>query len=1006
MNFLKFCNNKKSAVSIVGFTLAWIFSLLSVALNCNMPSKIARIAICATDSNNGDIVVTGITADKGTDSEDRRSFGEMQLSGSWKIDKDNNKLICSQYESDAKALIEMRDASTVDIDFESSENSGEAEIYINDKLVDSVDLIENSGETIIDKQYNLSYPKVEILTYILYAFRAIALIGLFIMLLFGYMSFKEFIRNKTKINLFRLKSGLITGFFVAISFVLLCTVFQNYIYQNVYKDSVNLTITATGQKSEKALANHIRIRNILVNGAEYDFTKIQLQGGWECNTVDHLIYVYDPTQPVSFTTNIDNIRTIEIVYVEEVGSGIFNVAIDGKTVAVVDSYKNCKWDNDSKVYKVSQLINPYSSYKVLAIIFVLFTAVGYLLNKNNKYYKLFNYLKYLDLSIILAFVTYFFIAFMQSENIGDVFEWMCNYQSSFANGFCIIALLNIAITAIFNKNYRGFLVLSIISMILLTVNYFKIQFRDVPLLPWDFMLISVAGSVVSRFKFTPSIGFILALVIFIVIVVLIKFATKKVNVDKIKLPVRLVTFIVSSAFLVIYAFTFLFNTSINLFEAQKFYSENGFVLAFAESMQYINPVDEPSNYNEATMNEIANKIKNSVQETNGVKPNVIVLMSESFWDITRVKELGFKEELFPTYRNLQKTSLTGELLTNVYNGGTVNSEFEAITGFSVAYLPSEYMPYQRCMRPDFYSINSFLKSNGYDSLAIHPFEKTNYNRSTAYEYLGFEKTLWEDDFDENADRMRGYISDHALTEKIIEEYKNHKKESNSPWFNLSVSMQNHGGYWESTLDSNKKVNVDDSAFTETSRGSIEDLATGLHYADLALGELIDYFKTVDEPTVIVMFGDHMSNAGQIGDTLLDQSSLIAESDYDLSGFGKDTNDTNAHNIYEQRRVPFMAWSNYKNVNKNCGTLSVTQLLPTVLSEYNSIMPSYFYYLKNAQSILPACASGIFVNKDGTCDFVSNMNEEQKKKYEEYWLIEYDYIFGKNYLKNIFDYNIE
>ena len=192
--------------------------------------------------------------------------------------------------------------------------------------------------------------------------------------------------------------------------------------------------------------------------------------------------------------------------------------------------------------------------------------------------------------------------------------------------------------------------------------------------------------------------------------------------------------------------------------------------------------------------------------------------------------------------------------------------------------------------------------------------------------------------------MRGYISDHALTEKIIEEYKKHKAESNSPWFNLSVSMQNHGGYWESTLDKNKKVDVDDSAFTETSRGSIEDLATGLHYADLALGELIDYFKTVDEPTVIVMFGDHMSNAGQIGDTLLDQSSLIAKSDYDLSGVGKTTNDTNASNIYEQRRVPFMAWSNYENVNKNCGTLSVTQLLPTVLSEYNSIMPSYFYYL--------------------------------------------------------------
>lgn len=65
--------------------------------------------------------------------------------------------------------------------------------------------------------------------------------------------------------------------------------------------------------------------------------------------------------------------------------------------------------------------------------------------------------------------------------------------------------------------------------------------------------------------------------------------------------------------------------------------------------------------------------------------------------------------MFPTYRNLQKTSLTGELLTNVYNGGTVNSEFEAMTGFSVSYLPSEYMPYQRCLRPNFIQLTAFGK---------------------------------------------------------------------------------------------------------------------------------------------------------------------------------------------------------------------------------------------------------------------------------------------------------
>ena len=93
-----------------------------------------------------------------------------------------------------------------------------------------------------------------------------------------------------------------------------------------------------------------------------------------------------------------------------------------------------------------------------------------------------------------------------------------------------------------------------------------------------------------------------------------------------------------------YAFSFLFTREIDLFEAKNFYSNNGFVLAFTESMQYINPVDEPAEYNEATMNEIAKKIESSVKEENGVKPNIIVLMSESFWDITRVKELGLRKK--------------------------------------------------------------------------------------------------------------------------------------------------------------------------------------------------------------------------------------------------------------------------------------------------------------------------------------------------------------------------
>ena len=98
---------------------------------------------------------------------------------------------------------------------------------------------------------------------------------------------------------------------------MLTTIFQNFIYENVYKNNVSLTITATGQKNEKALASNVRIRDIFVNGSEYDFTKIQLSDGWEYSTVDHLISAYEPTKPVSFNVNFDeDVRMLEIVYVQ------------------------------------------------------------------------------------------------------------------------------------------------------------------------------------------------------------------------------------------------------------------------------------------------------------------------------------------------------------------------------------------------------------------------------------------------------------------------------------------------------------------------------------------------------------------------------------------------------------------------------------------------------------------------------------------------------------------
>ncbi len=996
--------------SVIWLLMSILCIVISLGINYYTSGRAVTIKFVTTGEKNevslgNNIRISKIVSDKDSEFEDVYGFEELQISGNWEIDGKNNLLTCYNVSQNSEAVIQVRDAKNINIDFVSEIGSGIVEVYIDDNLAERIDLYSDSKWSSLERNYELKYPKTFAFAV---AWIVLFILGLICLLIFmknnyGYVKIKIQNLSIIKLNMVCIKRAVYTGIFAVVVYIVIFTVFQNLVYKNIYDEKAVLTITATGEKGSRALANNVRITGITINGDGYDFSDIELKDGWEYSSVDHMLYVYNIKEPASFDIELNDVRTIDISYVEEVGSGIFEISIDNKVVNNVNAYKNCKWDDNTVTYKISPLMHPYSSYITLTILFIFFFVLSCIFSyKGEKLDNVFNYIRFIVINIIFSIILYLFISFIQRESIIDTITWAINCEQNFIEGLCIVILLNILLAMILKKNYRSFIVLSVLFMILLTVNYFKLQFRDNPLFPWDFLLMSVAASVVNRFKLIPSIPFSIAVIVFISVIIILHFVTKKRVVYKMNVITRSVTAVITCVLLVTYFSTYLFTTGVNLFTAKEYYIEKGFVAAFAESAKYLKPIDRPENYSEENMQAIYNKINDLPEQSYSNRANIIVLMSESFWDITRVKELGFSKEIFPTYRELQKTSITGELLTNVYNGGTVNSEFEALTGFSVAYLPNEYMPYQRCMRPDFFSINSYLKSEGYESLAIHPFEKTNYNRNTAYEYMNIDKTLWEEDFDKNTERMRGYISDHALTERIISEYEKHNAESDTPWFNLSVSMQNHGGYWESSIDGDKNYNIDVSNFKGNSKGSIKDLAIGLHYADLALGELIDYFEKVDEPTIIIMFGDHMSNAGPIGETLLDQSDLL-KGNVDLSVDGKSVSTQDEQSVLEQRRVPFMAWSNYGNVQKDCGMISVTQLLPTVFSEYNVTMPKYFEYLKKSQEIYPACASNIILDKDGKVSFINNMTDEQKKQYDEYWLIEYDYIFGKNYLKDLFEY---
>ena len=194
-------------------------------------------------------------------------------------------------------------------------------------------------------------------------------------------------------------------------------------------------------------------------------------------------------------------------------------------------------------------------------------------------------------------------------------------------------------------------------------------------------------------------------------------------------------------------------------------------------------------------------------------------------------------------------------------------------------------------------------------------------------------------------------------------------------------MQNHGGYWEETIYEEGKVDFTTEAYGETATNAIVDFVSGLHESDRALGELIDYFREVDEEVIVVYFGDHVSDAGPKDDRMLAKTSWAS--------------DWNVNN-YQTHRVPFLVWTNTESESKDLGMMEISELLPYVFDEYGIKSNSFWNYIHNSGASYAASGFGLVINSVDNYTDVANMTAEQSEFYKTYELLQYDYIYGKRY----------
>ncbi len=300
------------------------------------------------------------------------------------------------------------------------------------------------------------------------------------------------------------------------------------------------------------------------------------------------------------------------------------------------------------------------------------------------------------------------------------------------------------------------------------------------------------------------------------------------------------------------------------FNINRFTKENGVLYSlYVEAKQH--DIEEPEGYCEVTAQEV---LECSAPVKPQKKPNIIVVMNESLADYDLVGELPLTQDVLPYLHSMEENCIKGKALVSVFGGYTCQSEWEFLTGNTMAFLPVTAVPYNQFLEHQTDTIASSLRDLGYSTAAIHPYHGIEWNRDKNYPLMGFDTFITGEDYGEvteemletlpedtdeslyfgDLDYIRGFVSDSENYRKIIEVME--EKEQGKPQFIFNVTIQNHGAYGYEGDD------FEEVEFCKGASKEINQYLTVAHESDKAFEELITYFESYPEDTIILMFGDH------------------------------------------------------------------------------------------------------------------------------------------------------
>lgn len=390
----------------------------------------------------------------------------------------------------------------------------------------------------------------------------------------------------------------------------------------------------------------------------------------------------------------------------------------------------------------------------------------------------------------------------------------------------------------------------------------------------------------------------------------------------------------------------------------------------------------PDNYDEGIITNVINDVKEEENKAFG-KPNIIVIFSESFWDIDQQEEIVFDRRITENFNRLKDEGLHFNMISPSFGGNSANVEFEFLTGGSLGFFSRSFIPYMELYDDAKYSkapsIINELSNNGY-YIKLVPFSsKELFRCGEVYKYMKIDAVEYLPKVAK--EHMKGlYPSDEYAIDKIIDALEN--KDEDSPLFYMTMTMEAHMPFVNDKFDS-YTVNVVESSLNQEMTDQARVYAEGIYDADKQLGRIYDYVMNFDEPTIIVFYGDHLPFLDAIDN---------------LEFFNTDDEKLNYYRRYNTESLILANFdiSSLKEENEN----KLKYLGPDLLSAYilnhmDIEISNYYKWLYSTRNTTAAFNRYISVDQEGNLYYTRNLNKKMQELYDLRRAVQYKYFIKIN-----------